>query len=89
LVEHRDSNGGEPIAAMEFVPAGADDDRQWAPTCRLWRGLPSIPRVVAALPGEGAPLLLRYAAIDWLHQPIKIKRNEQAMARNSRPGASS
>jgi len=72
----------EPVAAMEYMPGGADDVA-WAQTRRRWVRLPgnvdNVIPAVADAPGE--PLLLRYAAIDWRHARPKIGRDPETARR--------
>ena len=66
---------------MEFTPSGVSGvvfERLW----QLWLALPKHPNVLEAIGENGdSQRLLRYAAIDWKHQPISLSGDPQGAAR--------
>ena len=61
---------GVVVAAMV---SPAKDARDWHRACELWRSLPPHLNLIELLERTtGGDLLVRYAAIDWTHQPLRV-----------------
>ena len=56
-----------------------DAASEWLRLRDLWLKLPQYPNVLDPIGrGDGAKLLLRYAAIDWKHTPLDLQTSSRA-----------
>ncbi len=67
------------VVAMDYTPRERATSAEWMLLRKLWLDLPPHPHVLEAVDrGEGATLLLRYAALYWQHPGIQLHANRRA-----------
>ena len=73
----REHDDGRPVVATDYTPV--ERSPNWLRLRELWLGLPPHPHILDALePGDDGELVLRYAALDWKHPPIRLAANRRA-----------
>jgi hypothetical protein len=78
LHEHSDPYHGR-LVVMELEPTEPKAASEWLRLCDRWLELPKYPNVLRPLGrGDGAKLLLRYAALDWNREPLDLQTSPRA-----------
>lgn len=81
LREHVDprSRLGRSVVVMEYAPPEPGVKNEWRQLRELWLDLPVYPNMLEAIESaDDDKLLLRYAAIDWSHQPVNLQSSPRA-----------
>jgi hypothetical protein len=83
FVDVREYDDGRPIVVMDLVPPDADVMHEaWDALTRLWLDLPPHANIIDAIARSGLGLLVRFAALDWRHEPLVLggdrRSNRQA-----------
>jgi tetratricopeptide (TPR) repeat protein len=77
------------IVVMKFEPPMEPSlHESWRRLCSLWLDLPAHPNMLEAIEVSGdRGVLLRYSAIDWPHQPVRIDGGRAATRKLATWGA--
>lgn len=77
--EFGDLAGVADRVVMEFEPTEPDRLEDWLWLRHLWIGMEPHPNILDTIDrGPGTSVLLRYAAIDWKREPVRLGTNTRA-----------